>query len=113
MSISEIYLVDGFNSTSKDNLGLIINDPLIWNKEIEETHIYYLKNKFDYYIEYIKNKKYESMFKNKEFTSFTIEFKSDYKLPLNALSYIKKLEKELESDNIKIVIKITSVSGSC
>ena len=113
MSISDIYLIDGFDSKSDDSLGLIINDPLIWNSEFEETHMYYLENKFDYYIDYIKNKRYSSMFKEKSFNSFTIEFKTDYKLSLKALSYIKKLEKDLESDNIDIVVKIASSSGSC
>ncbi len=112
MTINEHELIDGFSSSKENTLGLIINDSVIWNKEIEDTHMYHLKNKLDYYINYIKNKNYKSMFPKDDFGAFSIELRSEYKLPLNALIYIRKLEKELEPFNIEIPIKISG-SGSC
>ncbi|MDL2310566.1 hypothetical protein LJC13_01145 [Peptostreptococcaceae bacterium OttesenSCG-928-C18] len=113
MSISDLFLIDGFGTNDNKTLELIIRDPLVWNKETEDAHMYFLENKFGFYIQYIKEKKYSSMFKDKVFDSFNIKFESEYKLPLKALVHIRKLEKELEPYNIKINMKIASTSNSC
>ncbi len=112
MSIHEHEIIDGFDLSVKNRLGLIIEDSLEWNRENEEMHLDHMKNKIDYYIEYIKNESYKTIYPNDEFTNFLIIFKSDNKLPLKALILTKKLGDNVADDNIEIQVRMAT-SGSC
>ncbi|QQK07006.1 DUF6572 domain-containing protein [Miniphocaeibacter halophilus] len=100
MSITEQYLIDGFETDNKEVLTLHINDSLLWNEEIEGTHLYHLENKIKYYIEYIRGRKFDSLFKNNQYSSFIIKYIYEYELPQPALDLLEKYKDEFKENKI-------------
>lgn len=113
MSIAEHYLIDGFDSSNKEVLIVFINDSLIWNEENTETHLFHLKHKISHYIEYLNGRKFDSMFKENNFSKFIINLNSSYKLPKIALDYLNSIEEELLSNNIELNVVIKETKDSC
>lgn len=107
MSIAEQYLIDGFETDNKEVLTLHINDSLLWNEEIEGTHLYHLENKIKYYIEYIKGRKFDSLFKNNHYSSFVIKYIHEYKLPQSALDLFEKYKDEFKENKITLNLSLS------
>lgn len=104
MTINEYYLIDGFDTSNKEILTVIIEDSIVWDKENEESHLFHLENKLSHYIDYLSHRRFDSMLKNNNFKSFIINLKSTYELPKIALDYLNNLKDELNSNNIKLII---------
>ena len=113
MSITDPCLIDGLEIYENDTLKLIIHDDEYWqwlDENIRESH---LLNKINHYLEYIENKRYKSIYKESIFNYFIIEIRFNQYVSISDLEFLKPINRDLRSTNIKIKIVEEKSSSNC
>ena len=113
MSITDPCLIDGLEIIENNTLKLIIHDDEYWQWLEENTRESHLLDKINHYLEYIDNKKYQSIYKDKNFEYFIIEVRFSQYVPISDLEFLKPINRKLRSTNIKIKIIEDKLGGNC
>ena len=115
MSITEYYLVDGLEIVDDKTLKLIIRTLSEWEYLNQETREYHVINKIKEYLKYIDSKKYQTIYKDKDFDNFLIEIRFNHYVSIAHLEFLKPLNRELRDSNIKIKVEIAPEKepGNC